>query len=357
MEHTESAFLSAVEGLPIPSSALIALIAALFLGTLILRGQRQASSYAAPAPVSAETATSTAAGSHTHQGAFMSANTESSRSPESSGRAESSGSPESSGPAAVPAPQSGVEPISAPAPVSGTESTTGAEPTADAGPAVRPTQGFHMHWGRTAVALLGVLALLAAVATGVLAPLTALPVAIPLAAGGVFLLCLLTLRGMAVVRRRSARRQRVQSAIEEAMNPPQAQAWEVQANRGLFDALSSDARGAGGPDSLQQIDEDGLPVSLERTFSGEHAESEPVLGAAAEPVGPWQPRAVPRPKYLDLDKAQRLEPAPLEVQIPTPKSEVKLTQQRFVEAPAPVEETTVREDSLNLDEVLKRRRA
>lgn len=149
--HTESAFLAAVESLPIPSSALIALIAVLFLGTLVLRGQRQDSSYAAAAQASSEEAPSTAAHPHIHRGANMSANTESSP---SAGRTESR-----------------------------TESATTENPgpvTAQSAPADdeskdRPSTGFHLHWGRITVALIGVLALISAVVTGILAPLTALP--------------------------------------------------------------------------------------------------------------------------------------------------------------------------------------
>jgi len=229
------------------------------------------------------------------------------------------------------------------------------------------------------VALIGVLSLLGTIVTGVLAPLTAMSAVIPMVAGGIFLLTLLTLRVMAVVRRRSRRRQRVQSAIEEAMNPPQAKSWEAQSTGGLFDALSADGRGAGGPNSLQQIDEDGLPVGLERTFTTGLAESSPVRGSSAEPVGPWQPRSVPRPKYLDLDKAERIEPSPLEIATPAPSSNAKLTQRRFVETqpaetkpaaeltpaaqakpaarPEPAEAKAPKGDSLNLDEVLRRRRA
>lgn len=317
MGHTESAFLSVVEGLPIPSSALIALIAALFLGTLVLRGQRQASSYAESSALSDQP--------DIDQGAYMSAST-----------------------------------------------------AAPVGSSSQP-QNFQLHWGRIAVTLIGVLSLLGAIVTGILAPLTAMSAVIPMVAGGLFLLTLLTLRVMAVVRRRSRRRQRVQSAIEEAMNPPQAKPWEAQNAGGLFDALSADGRGAGGPNSLQQIDEDGLPVGLERTFTTGLAESSPMRGSSAEPVGPWQPRSVPRPKYLDLDKAERIEPSPLEVAAPAPSSNAKLTQRRFIESepaatqpaaqdkpaaqakPAarvqPAEAKAPKGDSLNLDEVLRRRRA
>jgi len=343
MGHTESAFLSVVEGLPIPSSALIALIAALFLGTLVLRGQRQASSYA-------ETPAETSALSDQpdiDQGANMSASTA--------------------------------------APVG---SSSQPSPSSRPGPASQP-QNFQLHWGRIAVTLIGVLSLLGAIVTGILAPLTAMSAVIPMVAGGLFLLTLLTLRVMAVVRRRSRRRQRVQSAIEEAMNPPQAKPWEAQNAGGLFDALSADGRGAGGPNSLQQIDEDGLPVGLERTFTTGLAGSSPMRGSSAEPVGPWQPRSVPRPKYLDLDKAERIEPSPLEAAAPAPSSNAKLTQRRFLETEPAVTEPAVTQpaeaepaaqttpaaqdkpaarvqpaeakapkgDSLNLDEVLRRRRA
>ena len=342
MGHTESAFLSVVEGLPIPSSALIALIAALFLGTLVLRGQRQASSYAETYALSDQP--------DIDQGANMSAST-----------------------AAPVGPASQPSPSSQPGPAS--ESSPSSRP----GPASQPSrasqpQNFQLHWGRIAVTLIGVLSLLGAIVTGILAPLTAMSAVIPMVAGGLFLLTLLTLRVMAVVRRRSRRRQRVQSAIEEAMNPPQTKPWEAQNAGGLFDALSADGRGAGGPNSLQQIDEDGLPVGLERTFTTGLAESSPVRGSSAEPVGPWQPRSVPRPKYLDLDKAERIEPSPLEVATPTPSSNSKLTQRRFIEnepaaqtTPAaqdkpaarvqPAEAKAPKGDSLNLDEVLRRRRA
>lgn len=265
-------------------------------------------------------------------------------------------------------------------------SSTGASPRLDVG------SGFHLHWGRTLVALLGVLALLTAVITGILAPLTALPASVPLIALGIFVLSLVALRAMAVLRRRSRRRQRVESAIEEAMNPLQTTQWQTPRHAGLFDALSADDRGAGGPNSLQQVDEDGLPVGLERTFDADVHASGPLPGEMAEPVEPWQPQPLPRPKYLDLDKAQRVEPETLELQTPVPRSDVKLTQRRFVETPqteeqpeekqglaarkspadqdrpedqdrpadqdrAPERVKARKHDSMDLDEVLRRRRA
>ncbi|MBO0596525.1 hypothetical protein I2485_00850 [Nesterenkonia sp. E16_7] len=379
MEHTESAFLSTVQGLSIPSSALMTLIAVLFLGTLVLRGRRQATSLADAAPVALPAPSSAAASfltatpasteptigptAHpdTHRGATMSSSTDLPSSASSSQRTDSTRSD------------------SARAAFTRSDSARAASPRE--GSSARPGSGFHMHWGRTLVALLGVIAALSAVVTGILAPLTAVPAAVPLGAAGVFLLALVALRTMAVLRRRGLRRARVQSAIEEAMNPLQGTDWVNPTEAGLFDALSADGRGAGGPDSLQPTDEDGLPVGLERTFDAEVQASGPVLGEAAEPVGPWQPRAVPRPKYLDLDKAQRIEPEALAVQTPAPRSDVKLTQRRFLDT-TPAEEQTPEEqtpaaeeapaqhpaavrsqveapkqDSMNLDEVLKRRRA
>lgn len=261
-----------------------------------------------------------------------------------------------------------------------TDSPRGADSSRGVAGSPRRPSDFHLHWGRTLVALFGVLALLTAVVTGILAPLTAVPAAVPLSAAGIFLLSLVTLRTMAVLSRRSQRRARVQSAIEEAMNPLQSAPWENPPHAGPFDALSSDDRGAGGPNSLQQVDEDGLPVGLERTFGAEVQASGPVLGEAAEPVGPWQPRAVPRPKYLELDKAQRVEPEALTAQTPAPRGDVKLTQRRFLDPQPPAEQTPAEQtpaaghgsveqdraaeqlkvpkhDSMNLDEVLKRRRA
>lgn len=238
---------------------------------------------------------------------------------------------------------------------------------------VTTDRSFSIRWGRTLVALVGLLALLTAGVTGVLAAAGPLLTAVPLTALGVFVLSLATLRSMAVVRRRRARRKRVDAAMREAMYPQADAARKAAAVPGPtapFDALSSDVHGAGGPNSLQQLDEDGLPVEVERTFTDAAAEAPAVVQPAAQSYGTWEPREVPKPKYLEAEKAERTLPEPFPAEEPKrPSSEVKLSpsaqaappqrkevDQRAAENNTP-EKTAVKNRSMDLDEVLKRRRA
>lgn len=270
---------------------------------------------------------------------------------------------------------------------------------------------FTIHWGRTLVALVGLLALLTAPVTGVLAAAGPLAAAVPLTALGVFVLSLAVLRSMAVVRRRRRRRERIDAAMREAMYPQPEAAGQPAAASGAaapFDALSSDERGVGGPNSLagsasrsslnrlgeeselssrsaqsstQQVDEDGLPVEVERTFSAtadQQTSDQPVpdqqTSAAAAHAqhaqsaqgtqGRWEPREVPRPKYLEAEKAERAMPEPLAPEEPKrPAAEVRLSPGAQAAPPQPdaqrkaAEKPSAKNRSMDLDEVLKRRRA
>ncbi|WP_153143191.1 hypothetical protein [Nesterenkonia halophila] len=254
---------------------------------------------------------------------------------------------------------------------------------------------FTVHWGRTAVALIVALALLTTLIAGLLVGLGVASGPVPLLSGGVALLGVATLRTMAVVRRRRRRRARLDEALREAMNPdveasglrrpsvPTTDRAVAEARTPPFDALTHDASGRGGPGSLQELDADGLPLQLGRTFAdAPHEQPVPPAAHAASPARAWEPREVPKPKYLEARAAERPAPEPLVPEEPRPEGEVKLKdaaaqiraeQQEAAgeapegadgaaaadevrEMPRPRRQTAV-QDSLDLDAVLKRRRA
>ncbi|WP_139084255.1 hypothetical protein [Nesterenkonia sp. F] len=259
---------------------------------------------------------------------------------------------------------------------------------------------FTVHWGRSAVALIVALALLTTLAAGLLVGVGVVPGPVPLVSGGVALLGVATLRTMAVVRRRRRRRARLDEALREAMNPdveasdvrrpsvPTTDRAATEARTSPFDALTHDESGRGGPGSLQELDADGLPRELGRTFAdAPHEQPVPPAAHAASPARAWEPREVPKPKYLEARAAERPAPEPLVPEEPRPEGEVKLKdaaaqvraeQQAAAgevsdasdvsdaqdaeaadevrEMPRPRRQVAVQE-SLDLDAVLKRRRA
>ncbi|TLP76806.1 hypothetical protein [Nesterenkonia sphaerica] len=239
--------------------------------------------------------------------------------------------------------------------------------------------GFRIHWGRSILAATALLALLGGIGTAVAAPfLAGLSWAVPAICALVLVAALASLRVSAVVRRRTQRRQRVEQAMREAMGPPPQQSPEAvaqtdaasadvragaaeQRRTGPFDALSGDRTGRGGPDSLVSIDADGLPESPERLF-GAHSSAQKSaqqqlesLRPSAAPAEPWEVRSVPAAHYMVAAKAERPEPEPLEEPAPAPSSEVKLKQSAA--SPEKPEVRPAEEESINLDQVLRRRRA
>lgn len=129
-----------------------------------------------------------------------------------------------------------------------------------------------------------------------------------------------------------------------------------------FDALAADDAGQGGPDSLVSLDEDGLPEDEQRLF-GEQAAAIPFDQSEdhAEPVPdqrqPWQPREVPQAHYMVAERAERPEAEPIQTQQPEPTSEVKLKQPAAAPAAPDEQSVDAEQHSIDLDAVLKRRRA
>lgn len=240
-----------------------------------------------------------------------------------------------------------------------------------------PAGQFRIHWGRTLLAVTAALGTLVGLGTALAAWLTALAWSVPAICGVVVLLSLAALQVSAALRRRRKRRARVEHAIQDAMNTrPQVREETAQRQRSAaeagaalgitsesapFDALSADSAGHGGPDSLVTVDEDGLPQDADRLFGERAAQAEQDAGkqSTAAPAESWTPRAVPHPKYLVAEKVERSEPEPLVApQEPAPSADTKLRQPAAPAAQqSEASESSSSEESIDLDAVLKRRRA
>lgn len=156
-----------------------------------------------------------------------------------------------------------------------------------------------------------------------------------------------------------------------------------------FNALSHDERGAGGPASLQTVDVDGIAEGVGQTLP---EAAPPEVGyQVATPGsdstgGVWEPREVPKPRYLTAAKADRTVPEPLETEPVRASPDVKLRQPAAppvspsaatparaesgdeeaqsagkpaspAEVPFEADRSRRPKPALDLDEVLKRRRA
>ncbi|GAA1806262.1 hypothetical protein [Nesterenkonia flava] len=244
--------------------------------------------------------------------------------------------------------------------------------------------GFRIYWGRTLLAAAALLGLLGGIVTGVLSLVSVVSWWVPAACAGVLVLSVVSLQVSAAVRRRRKRRRRVEAAMAAAMYPledaatgaaSQPQAGETSAVNsqdsthasrdasGPFNVLGADAAGRGGPDSLVTLDEDGLPENPERLFAAVTGTEQPTQAAKAalfdrtDSGESWEPREVPQPKYLAAEKAERAEAEPLSTpEAPKPSQDVKL-RQPAAPASSSADVPAATDRSLDLDAVLKRRRA
>lgn len=245
------------------------------------------------------------------------------------------------------------------------------------------TQRFTVHWGRTLLALALFGSFAGALVTAVLAMTGILGWIVPGVCAIVMTVSLVSLQITARVRRRQRRRASVNEALQDAMN---AQGSTTSVMRGStehragrnsekveagapFNALDRDAAGQGGPDSLIRHDEDGLADSAERVLGAEAAAQIKAGMEAAQQDSPsyqppatgpqWAPESVPQPKYLLAEKVLRPEILPALAEN-APSSQVKIQQPA---APAVDPELTEEhsrvksEQSLNISDALKRRRA
>ncbi|MDT0167785.1 hypothetical protein [Pseudarthrobacter sp. BRE9] len=245
-------------------------------------------------------------------------------------------------------------------------------PASGAGTASTPPPArFRIRYGRTALALVGLLSLVAAFISGVLAAFGVGSPALPI------LCTLLTVGSVALLRSLAVRdrKARVNAAFRSAMSaparrpgtsealPPKPAAAPARPESPLFDAEA----GAAGEAKIQRLTavelrEAALAVAV---AAGDASAAE---AAPATPAGtPWEPVEVPKPVYVEAAKAKRPEPEPLELP-DAPKAVGKPSLKKGaagVQAAEAMEAQQLGDQQLtkaqsalsNLDDVLQRRRA
>ena len=238
-----------------------------------------------------------------------------------------------------------------------------------AGAASTPSPArFRIRYGRTAVALAGLLCLVTAFISGVLLPFGVGSAVLPLttfavAAGSVALLRWLAVRD---------RKAKVDAAFRSAMSaparhqeadpviPPKPEAAPVRPDSPLFDAEAGEAKAK--PLTAVELREAALAVAVAA------GDTSAAAAAAGAPAGtPWEPVEVPKPTYVEAAKAERPEPLPLELpEAPKAVGKPSLKQGAAAGAetpetasqPAGSQQLTKAQSALsNLDDVLQRRRA
>ncbi len=280
-----------------------------------------------------------------------------------------------------------------------------------AGKATAPA--FKIRYGRTALAVVGLAALLTAVIAGALSLAGIAAVYLPIVSFLVALASVAALRALALRDRSKRSARRVDNAFREAMNPGTTAARTAPAARPgaakpaheptvtrapapkrdtkLFDAenvngeagegkaeassSTSEAKPGQAPLTAEDLRKAALAVAEE---SGEAPAERPK--PAEEPKPTWQPVELPKPKYVESAKADRPVPEPLDLPAEpkpegkpsiksgavAPKVEVKVSQDKPSDAEnaSSKQGTTSKPENAqpgtglnNLDDVLQRRRA
>ncbi|KSU78989.1 hypothetical protein GA0061083_0868 [Pseudarthrobacter enclensis] len=236
-----------------------------------------------------------------------------------------------------------------------------------AGPAAKPsaaaTGRLRIHYGRTSIALLGLLSLVTALVSAVLLPFGLGSPALPLICAGITAASVVLLRALAVRRRKA----KVNAAFRSAMGaaerkpapvdriPPKPQAAPAPARpeSPVFDAEAHQPRIK--PLTAGELREAALAVAI---AAGDTSAAAP---SSEAPSGtPWEPVEIPKPVYVEAAKAERPEPKPLELpEAPKATGKPSLKQGAAADAQqlnAP--QLTKAQSALsNLDDVLQRRRA
>ncbi|MFC4394876.1 MULTISPECIES: hypothetical protein [Micrococcaceae] len=247
-----------------------------------------------------------------------------------------------------------MEPRKSAAPAAGTASTP-------------PPARFRVRYGRTALALVGLLSLVTAFISGVLLPFGVGSPALPLTCTLLTVASVALLRWLAVRDRKA----KVNAAFRSAMSAParrpedavvvpaKPEVAPVLPESTLFDAEAGQAKVK--PLTAVELREAALAVAV---AAGDTSAAAP----SVIPVGtPWEPVEVPKPVYVEAAKAERPEPEPLELP-EAPKAVGKPSLKKGA-AGAPSAEAGEAEQLSaqqlskaqsalsNLDDVLQRRRA
>jgi hypothetical protein len=220
------------------------------------------------------------------------------------------------------------------------------------------TDHFKIRYGRTAIALAGLLSLLTAFVSAVLLAFGLGSPVLPLACAALAVASVVLLRRLAVRDRKA----KVNAAFRSAMAapaarpaaaqvPPKPEAAPARAESPLFDAEAD--RPKIKPLTATELREAALAVAV---AAGDTS------AVQASPGTTWEPVEVPKPVYVATAKAERPAPEPLELpEAPKATGKPSLKQGAAVVPAAPAAEaqqlTKAQSALSNLDDVLQRRRA
>jgi hypothetical protein len=220
------------------------------------------------------------------------------------------------------------------------------------------TGHFKIRYGRTAIALAGLLSLLTAFVSAVLLAFGLGSPVLPLTCAALAVASVVLLRRLAVRDRKA----KVNAAFRSAMAapavrpaaaqlPPKPEAAPVRSESPLFDAEAH--RPAIKPLTAMELREAALAVAV---AAGDTS------AVQVAPSTTWDPVEVPKPVYVEAAKAERPAPEPLELpEAPKATGKPSLKQGAAGVPAAPAAEaqqlTKAQSALSNLDDVLQRRRA
>lgn len=213
--------------------------------------------------------------------------------------------------------------------------------------------GLRIRWDRLSIALVGAVALATALVTSVLAVVGLVSSVVPVIALVLAIASVAVLRTLAL-RQRSRTPKRVPASTEESVSPSAEEAPVVRRPTTLFNA--EDAEDSS-PEEENKDDAAEPAVAAPKFTAAELRAAALAVAAEAgeKPVTgtPWQPVDVPKPTYVEAPKADREDPAPLDLpEAPKPQTKTPIKNS----AVAPKVETASA-PRMNLDDILQRRRA
>ncbi len=218
---------------------------------------------------------------------------------------------------------------------------------------------FRIRYGRCALALVGLIALLTAVVTLPLLAFGAVSGTVPAVAALVAVTCVAILRSLAVRERRA----KVQKAFADAMTSTPVRVVLPQ-KPAASPASAGDANATSpAPFDAESGSEEPKPLTPGQLRAAALAvavaagDTSAASKVAQPSTTPWEPVEVPKPVYVDAAKAERPAPEPLELpEAPKASAKTPLKQSMATEQRT---STTAKPHSAlgNLDDVLQRRRA
>ena len=215
-------------------------------------------------------------------------------------------------------------------------------------------QGLRIRWDRLSIALVGAVALATALVTSVLAVVGLVSSVVPVIALVLAIASVAVLRTLAL-RDRPRTPQQAPASTEESVSPSAEEAPVVRRPTTLFNA--EEAEDSSSEEEKKDDAADAAVAAPKFTAAELRAAALAVAAEAGEkPVGtgtPWQPVDVPKPTYVEAPRADREDPAPLDLpEAPKPQTKTPIKNS----AVAPKVETASA-PRMNLDDILQRRRA